>query len=50
MISFMYEVSFVLHDIACYYIWIYHHQATHITKCQTLYVAKTGVASECIKL
>ena len=43
----MYEVSFVLHDIACYYIWICH-PATHITKCHTLYVGKTGVASECI--
>ena len=39
----MYEVSFILHDIACYYIWICH-QATHITKCHTLYVGKTGVA------
>ena len=41
----MYEVSFVLHDIASYYIWIYH-QAIHITKCHTLYVGKIGVASE----
>ena len=38
---------FVLHDIACYYILIYH-QATHISKCHTLYVGKMGVASECI--
>ena len=37
-----------LHDIACYYIWVYH-QATHIiTKCHTLYVGKVGVAIECI--
>ena len=41
----MYEGSFVLHDIACYYIWICH-PATHITKCH--YVGKTGMASECI--